>query len=58
MLEQVKARAALYRHEAADLQAAAELIRDPHLREQLLAIAREYEAAATELELLGQDKDP
>src|SRR5260370_40037469 len=39
-----------YRHEAAELRGASEIVRDPRLREQLLDIARQYEAAAASIE--------
>jgi hypothetical protein len=39
-----------YRQEAIEIRRAAQAIRDERFRHQLLAIADEYEAAATEIE--------
>ena len=47
---QAKARADLYRREAADLRRAVELIQEDGLRRQLLAIAQEYEDIAADIE--------
>ena len=58
MPEREKARAALYRREAAELRKAADLIKDPLFREQLIAIAREYEAVANEIERGGDEGVP
>ena len=47
---QAKARADLYRREAADLRRAVELIQDDALRKQLIAIAQEYQDIAANIE--------
>ena len=47
---QAKARADLYRREAADLRRAVELIQDDALRKQLIAIAQEYQDIAADIE--------
>jgi hypothetical protein len=39
-------RADSYRREAVEIREAAELVRDPRFREQLLRIAQDYDAAA------------
>jgi hypothetical protein len=39
-----------YRWEATEIRRAAEIVRDERFREQLLSIADEYDAAATEIE--------
>jgi hypothetical protein len=40
-----------YRQEAASIRQAAEIIRDECFRDQLLSIARQYEAVATSIEI-------
>ena len=40
-----------YRQEAASIRQAAEIIRDECFRDQLLSIARQYEAVATGIEI-------
>jgi hypothetical protein len=39
-----------YRQEAEEIRKAAEIVRDPQFREQLLGIAKEYEAWAARLD--------
>jgi pyruvate-formate lyase len=39
-----------YRWEATEIRRAAEIVQDERFREQLLSIADEYDAAATEIE--------
>jgi hypothetical protein len=45
-----------YRHQAAEIREAAEIVRDQQFREQLLGIAQQYEAVAARMQLEAHAK--